>query len=253
MIPDRHVHTCFSTDSKERPENVLEKAIAAGMKDIYITDHYDIDFPGDEFRFDPDSYFEAMLPLKDRYKDRIDLHIGVEISINEEISAQVDELLESYPWEYVIGSTHIVDGKDPYLRELFDMDDEAFYRLCLETSLKGIMSCRGFDTFGHLDFALRYGYTKDRDYRYEKYADITDEILKELIKRNIALEVNTAAVRKGLKYFHPYPEVLKRYKELGGRKLAAGSDAHTAADVGYGFDRIAEYVSAAGFSESDFI
>lgn len=253
MIADRHVHTCFSTDSGEAPENVLERAISLGMKEIYITDHFDIDYPGDGFRFDPESYFETLNRLKDSYKDRIKLHIGVEVSMNENIKEQVAELLEKYPWEYSIGSTHIVNGKDPYLRELFDMDDRAYYRSCFEASLSGIRSCGGFDTFGHLDYAVRYGYTKDASYDYEDSADVLDEILKELIRRDIALEINTAALRKGLKYVHPYPEVLRRYKEFGGKKLAMGSDAHRAEDIGYMFDETLKYLQKFGFSEENFV
>lgn len=45
MIADCHMHTSFSTDSKARPEEMIERAIALGMKEICITDHYDMDYP----------------------------------------------------------------------------------------------------------------------------------------------------------------------------------------------------------------
>lgn len=253
MIADRHVHTSFSTDSNEAPENVLEKAISLGMDEIYITDHYDIDYPGDGFRFEPERYFETLSGLKEKYKDRIKLHIGVEVSINENIKEQVSALIEGYPWEYVIGSTHIVEGEDPYLRDRFDMTDEEYYRLFFKTSLTGIRSCSGFDTFGHLDYAVRYGYEKDAAYKYGSFSDVLDEILKELIRRDIALEINTAALRKGLKYVHPYPDVLKKYKEFGGKKLAMGSDAHRAEDIGYMFNETLKYLQKFGFSEENFV
>lgn len=253
MIADRHLHTRFSTDSNEAPENSIEKAISLGMKDIYITDHYDIDFPGGEFMFDPDRYFEEMTKLKEKYKGRINVHIGVEAGFGEKIADKYQKLMSSYPWEYAIGSMHLIGEKDPYIRSLFDMDDRAYYRLCFETTLKGLRACDGFDTLGHLDYPVRYGYGKDSDYRYEYFADIVDEIFKELIRRGIALEINTAALRKGLKYPHPYPEALARYKELGGKKLALGSDAHEAKDVGYGFEEALEYIQKIGFTEENFV
>jgi histidinol-phosphatase (PHP family) len=253
MIADRHLHTRFSTDSKEDPEKSVKKALNLGMRDIYITDHYDIDFPEGAFMFDPDGYFEELSKLKEKYADRINVHIGVEVGIGEEISGKLYDFLNKYPWEYSIGSMHLIGDKDPYLRDLFDMDDEAYYRLFFETTLRSLKACGGFDTLGHLDYAVRYGYTKDKEYRYEKYADIIDEIFKEIISRNIALEINTAALRKGLKYVHPYPEALARYKELGGKKLAIGSDAHEADDVGYMFDETLKYIQQFGFSEADFM
>ncbi len=249
MIADKHLHTHFSTDSEEEPENVIKRAIELKMDEICITDHYDIDMPGGGFIFDPDRYFETMTRLKEKYKDVINVCIGVEIGLEERVSAKVDRLVKAYPWEYKIGSIHLVDGKDPYHRNQFDMSDEEFYRRYFQCSLEGIRSCDGFDTFGHLDYVLRYGYKKDEEYSYEKNADLIDEILSELIKRDIALEINTAGLRKGLKYPHPYPETLKRYKELGGKKLVFGSDAHQAQDIGADFDEALDYVKKYGFDE----
>ena len=253
MLPDRHLHTSFSQDSVERPEVAIQTAIDLGMSDIYITDHYDIGFGDCWFQFDPPSYFETLSILKDRFKARINVHIGVEVNIGDDIKEELDALLRGYPWEYVIGSMHIVDGKDPYTRDRFDMDDESYYRLNFETTLRSLRACGGFDTLGHLDYCLRYGYTKEKGYKYETYADVLDEILKEIIRRDIALEVNTAALRKGLKYVHPYPEVLERYRQMGGRLLAMGSDAHAAKDIGYMFDETLEYLKQFGFSEANII
>lgn len=253
MTADRHLHTHFSPDSEEEPENTIKRAIELKMDEICITDHYDMDMPDGEFCFEPDKYWEAMTPLKEKYKDIINIRIGVEVRLGEDISDKIDKFLKAYPWEYKIGSIHLADGKDPYERDLFDMDDVEFYRHYFDDSLKGLKSCGGFDTFGHLDYVLRYGYAKDRDYNYDNYAETIEEILKELIRRDITLEVNTAGLRKGLKYPHPYPETLRRYRELGGKKLAFGSDAHRAQDVGADFDKALEYIKKFGFNEADII
>ena len=235
MTADRHLHTRFSTDSNEDPENCVKQAVKLGMKDIWFTDHYDIDFPDGTFVFDVDEYFRQLTRLKENYADRIRVHIGVELGLKKDINDKIQSLISKYPFEYKIGSVHLVDNKDPYERELFDMPDAEFYRGYFETALECLDACTGFDTFGHLDYVVRYGYEKDRTYSYRENADVIDAILTRLIRRDIALEVNTAGLRKGLKYAHPYPEILNRYKELGGRKLALGSDAHRAQDIGAGF------------------
>ncbi len=248
MIGDRHLHTRFSEDSNEDPENCIRKAISLNMEDIWFTDHYDIDFPGGGFSFDADRYFKELYELKEKYSDKISVHIGVELGLKKDINDKIQALINKYPFEYRIGSVHLMDDKDPYEREKFDMTDREFYRRYFETALDCLENCTGFDTFGHIDYVVRYGYEKDRAYSYSENADIIDEILKHLIKNNIALEVNTAGLRKGLKYVHPYPEILKRYRELGGENIVMGSDAHKAEDIGADFDRTLLYLHDFGFN-----
>lgn len=251
MIADRHLHTKYSTDCAEEPENCIRRAIRLGMPEITFTDHYDIDFPDGLFVFDADAYFRELTALKEKYAAQIRVKIGVELGLKTDISGKIKAFLDKYPFEYVIGSIHLVDNMDPYERRRFDMPDEAFYRKYFETGLECLRACSGFDVFGHLDYVVRYGYHRDETYSYAANADVLDEILKELVRRGIALEINTAGLRKGLKYVHPYPDVLRRYKELGGRKLSLGSDAHTAEDVGAGFAEALSYIREYGFSEAD--
>ncbi len=252
MIADRHLHTRYSEDSAQEPEGCVLQAISLGMPSLTFTDHYDIDFPNGGFLFDVEGYFRELGALKEKYADRIDVKIGIELGLKPDNNHKIQALLARYPFEYKIGSIHLIGDLDPYERHLFDMPDEEFYRKYFEIGLASLRACGGFDTFGHLDYVVRYGYQKDAEYSYRKYADVIDEILKELIRRDIALEINTAGLRKGLKYAHPYPDVLKRYRELGGRRLAIGSDAHIASDIGAGFPEALACVEALGFTQEDF-
>ena len=252
MISDRHIHTRFSTDSGQEPEGCILRALELGMPSLTFTDHYDMDFPDGRFVFDVDAYFTELGMLKEKYADRIDVRIGVELGLKPELADRIQALLLKYPFDYSIGSIHVMGGRDPYERHLYDMTDAAFYRMYFETALECLKVCRGFDTFGHLDYVVRYGYEKDAAYLPEEYADLIDSILEELIRQDIALEINTAGLRKGLKYAHPYPYVLRRYRQLGGRRLAIGSDAHTAADIGAGFMEALQYAAEFGFTEDCF-
>lgn len=252
MIADKHTHTWFSEDSEENPENSIAKALELGMKDLYFTDHYDIDFPGGAFLFDLDRYFTEMNALKEKYADRINLHIGVELGLKKDICPKIRELVNKYPFEYKIGSIHLVDEKDPYEREQFDMSDEELFRRYFETTLECLKACDGFDAFGHLDYVVRCGYHLDEEYSYEKNAELFDAILEEIVRRDLILEINTKGARRGLKYPHPYPKVLRRYKELGGKRLSMGSDAHRAYEIGAGFAEGLEYVKSFGFTEKNF-
>ena len=253
MIADRHLHTEFSEDSNEDPKRAIEKAISLGMKDIYITDHYDMDFPDGHFMFDTGRYFDELEILKESYADRIAVHAGVELGLKPEIGGRLLEFIEKNPFEYTIGSVHLIDDKDPYYRNEFDMSDRDFYRRYFEEVLLCLDKCSGFDTLGHLDYVVRYGYKKDKEYSYEDNADLIDEILKRIIASAVALEINTAGLRKGLGFAHPYPQILKRYRELGGAKLAMGSDAHSAEDIGSKFDETMDYLKKFSFGYANFI
>ena len=95
MLADYHMHTEFSSDSNEPAENMIKKSIESGIKDICITDHYDLDYPHDpdedDFVFDTDKYFVQLNELKDKYKDKINLHIGVELGLQPHLVEPSDE------------------------------------------------------------------------------------------------------------------------------------------------------------------
>ena len=248
-LPDCHVHTAFSTDSEADPAAAIEQAIACGMPLICFTDHHDMDFPDGEFQLDIPAYKREIARLKAIYADRIEVLCGVELGLQPHLAGtgRIEQLAEEGGFDYVIGSIHLVDGIDPYTREDLDMTDEELYTRYFEQTLECVQHISGFQSLGHLDYAVRYGYEKDKYYSYEKYRDVLDAILETLIRRDIALEVNTAGYRKGLGFPNPHPDVLWRYRDLGGEKITIGSDAHVPGDVGADFKKTGELLQAIGY------
>ena len=257
---DFHTHTSFSTDSKSSPESMIEAAVAKGLKTYCITDHMDYFFPEHndkgftEFVFDPDLYFETLTALRKKYRGTIDLRIGIELGLRDEPDVRdenkrlCETLVNSYPFDFVIGSTHVIDHFDPYYRERWgarSADD--IVRMYFESVLYSITHYDCFDTYGHLDYILRYvpdGVTIDMT----KYEYLTDEILKELIKRGKCLEVNTSRLTRG-GALNPSEALLSRYLELGGTSITIGSDAHIPERVGGKFDEVAAILKKLGFKE----
>ena len=80
------------------------------------------------------------------------------------------------------------------------------------------------------------------------FSEIIDEILKKIISRNKGIELNTGGTYKGMINTNPHPDIVRRYRELGGEVITVGSDAHTADKIGYGFDAAREILIDAGFS-----
>ena len=245
MLSDFHVHSKFSTDSDEDLENIISKAISLNMKDICITDHQDWFWPvpGESFDIDTDSYFNELNILKDKYSSKINLHIGVELGITCDNYKKNADFLQSYPFEYVIGSCHIVDNMDPYYTDFWkNRQDRDAFELYFKTLLEGLLEFSQIDTLGHLDYVVRYSPNRDSNYSPRDYQDVIDEILKFIIEKDIKLEINTSNFSKGFDFPNPHTDIIRRYKELGGLYVTVGSDAHKAQFIGSGFDLVEKIV-----------
>jgi nicotinate phosphoribosyltransferase len=121
------------------------------------------------------------------------------------------------------------------------------YTEYFESILDNLHSGADFDVYGHIDYVVRYGPDKNKYYSYEKYADIIDAILKEIISQGKGIELNTAGFKYGLDHPNPTEDVLKRYHELGGEIITVGADAHKPEHVAYDFDKVSNILKDAGF------
>lgn len=252
VLADCHLHSSFSGDSEASMDSMVQQAISRGLKTICFTEHNDFHFPGEnphQFELNPDSYLYDLLRAREKYQDRIEILFGVEIGLQEEAAHLNMLLANGYDFDFIIGSMHIINGKDPYYPAYFEgRTDEDAYREYFECTLENLKAFSNYDSLGHLDYIVRYGKTKDVDYSYTKYADYIDPILKLLIDQEKALEINTAGLRYGLRETNPCLDIVKRYHELGGELITIGSDAHKPEDVGYALDKAGDLLETCGFN-----
>lgn len=257
---DMHMHTWFSTDSEACPCDMADEAVRKGLKTICFTDHFDKDDLewGEEGIFDVDAYFMEMQKLQEEYAGKLNIRIGIELGLRTYLKDYYEELTKKYPFDFVIGSVHNVPYKkdaegnilytDPAAEKLFtDRTDKEAYRLMMETTLENVRTSDCFQTLGHLDYVVRYGKSREKEYSYTDYADIIDEILKLLIEKEKGLEVNSAGLKYGLPFAHPHPDVLKHYRELGGEIITIGADAHKPEHIAYDFAKAEEILKSCGF------
>ena len=117
---DAHMHTRFSEDSDASVHSMLDAAIERGMEAVCITDHLDKDFPqtpdfpAGAFLFDLGNYFQRLTQLKEEYQKKLEVRIGVEIGLQPHLGEYYRNLTEKYPFDFVIGSVHLIHGQDPY-------------------------------------------------------------------------------------------------------------------------------------------
>lgn len=252
MISDYHVHTFFSTDSEALPEEHISKAIALGMKEICFTDHVDYDYPPENgqkiFMIEPDKYFAELSALKDKYAGMIKIKIGVELGLNPPCDEPNKQLVNSYPFDFVIGSSHLVDGGDPYYPEFWkDKSPSECIMAYYEAILRNVTLYNDYDVYGHLDYIRRYVPDKSFVYVDNDYRDILDMILKNIICKGHGIELNTRELSNGLTHFIPTISLLKRYRELGGEIVTVGSDAHITKNIGYAFATARDILLNSGF------
>ena len=253
ILSDCHLHSHHSGDSKAPMEDMIRRGIELGMHTICFTEHNDFGYPAtpdrpEDFLLNADSYLYELLNLREKYADQIKVLFGVELGLQPEVFRENAVFARSHEYDFIIGSSHICMGKDPYYPDFFEgRSDEAAYREYFQSELDNIRKFSNFDVYGHLDYVVRYGVSKDQDYSYDKYKDILDAILEELLEKEKGIELNTVGIKRGMKDFHPCADVLRRYRELGGEIITVGSDAHEPAHMGYAFSEAAEVLKECGF------
>lgn len=248
MIADSHMHTAFSSDSDTPMEHMVEQAVKLGMESICFTDHYDKDYFNGEFQLDIEAYQKKILKMQAQYKEQIEIRFGVELGLQKHLKEWMQSFVRQYPFDFVIGSMHLLEGKDPYYKEGFEgRDERELLRSYFQATDENLAEFHEFQSLGHLDYLVRYLGAGAESYTYREYADEIDAILKKLITYGVALEVNTAGYRFGRAMSNPGADVLRRYRELGGELVTVGADGHFPQYIGYGFSRGEELLKSCGF------
>ncbi len=252
---DSHIHSCFSTDSNEKLENIIERAIELGLDEIVVTDHMDYaDREEDDyFVFNIDEYLKTLKALKEKYKDKINLKIGMELGLQPQLYKRFEPILKSDEYDFLIGSSHAVDGLDAGISSLYKKfkNKDELHRRYFETILENLEVYDGINTYGHIDYIRRYGgafFPDHKELKLEYHREILDKIFKKLIEKKIGLEINTSGLRYKVGDFHPCREMLARYRELGGEIITMGSDAHRAEDIAKDFEEARELLKSLGFT-----
>lgn len=253
ILWDCHMHSSFSADSETPMESMIKQAIAAGLTGICFTEHLDPDYPDTpehlDFSLDLLTYHSTLSALQEKYSRQLNILFGIELGLQPHLKKYFHELLQKYPFDFVIGSSHIVHGYDPYYPEFFrNRRESTCYMEYFESILENLTCFSEMNVYGHIDYIVRYGPNKNREYSYERYQDILDEILKALISKGIGIELNTGGYHYGLGEPNPCTAVIKRYRQLGGEIITIGADAHTPEKIACSFDKAASVLEECGFS-----
>lgn len=255
ITADFHMHSSHSGDSSTPMEQMIQQAIQTGMTQMCFTEHQDFDYPSsdeipaDYFLLNTDAYLYDLIRLRQKYEDKIRIFFGVELGLQPHLAEKHERYVDSFDFDFVIGSSHVCHDQDPYYPSFYaERSEEEAYREYFEYILENIRSFHNFDVYGHLDYVVRYGPSQDKYYTYDRYRDIFDAILELLLELGKGLELNTGGLKYGLSQPNPCLAILKRYRRMGGDIITIGSDAHRPEQIGYAFARAAEVLKECGFS-----
>ena len=256
FLCDAHVHSEFSYDSDSPLREICEKAIAAGLSEICITDHFDANLigPGEkpEDHYDADAAEKAVKAAASEYAGRLTVTYGLELGEAHELPDFTRRILASHGYDFVIGSLHNVPGQPDYYVVPFDRMTDAEYKKTMDVYFEQtleMLEFGGFHSLGHLGYPWRLSEGKGHPADPERHRAAIDEIFRFIIKNGVALEVNTSGLRRDINTVHPLPVMLARYYEMGGRLLTVGSDAHRPDDVGAGIAAAHRLLRDIGFTE----
>ena len=231
------------------PVVALRRAQELGLG-LVFTEHFDWEFPGNkEFGFDAAAYFNEYEPLRG-----FGLRLGAEIGIAGDTAAKNREFINSAPFDLVIGSLHLLRGKDLYYDDAYDgLTRTDAYRLYFTDMARAIREQGDhFDVLGHIDYIARCAPYFDTELHYERYTELIDDVLRAAIEKDVVLEVNTRRFETRLAVEALLP-IWRRYREFGGKYVTLGSDAHNEETIGKHFAAACAAVKSVGLTLVTFV
>jgi len=254
---DSHLHTDLSPDSDVPIDVYAALAVERGIAELAITDHVDFDArdPAYDYATFEDRERSAR-EAAERWAPRgVLIRFGAELTFNRSWESELRAHLARHRYDFTIGSVH--DWPDsPYVPwRVQTWSTGRPLAEALGPYIAEITAAAGsglFDTIGHLDVVRRY---LDGTFSAPEIfgaVELFEPALRALVDSGTALEVNSSGYRHPAREAYPGPPLVARYRELGGRAVTAGSDAHRTAHFAWALEAGYRVLAEAGFTTLTF-
>jgi len=264
FLTDIHNHSTFSFDGESSLSDMLAKAHALGVGFYGVSEHFDFDLclqaqEDGSHDTDEEAYFHTARHLQDDYAGCMNVLVGAEFGYSDDRKKQgrYENICKKYAPDFVVNSIHTLHGWDYYSQKLFYNENangekilrdkrEVYIEYC-KTVERSLDAPYPYDIVGHFGYASRYYPSADKAFTMAEIGDEIDAVLKKIIAKDKILEVNAST--HGLEQIClPSEEILRRYYELGGRKVSYASDAHQAQSLLRGREQIVALLKEIGFT-----
>ncbi len=253
-VTDYHVHTARCGHAGGATRDYVLHGLSRGLTEIAITDHVPLYFlPGD----DPDpglamtlgelpGYVEEVLALRDEFRGRIDVLLGIEADFAEGHEEALAALLAPYDWDVVLGSVHFVAGgwiDAPGAGARHEAEGSVnlwneYDRLLAKAASSGL-----FDVMTHFDLPKKFG-----NHRPPECEAAEDAAVAAARAAGVAVEVSSAGLRKPVGEEYPGSALLSKLVAAG-VPVVFSSDSHAPAEVAWGREKVVAAARAAGATE----
>ncbi len=251
---DMHVHTSSSPDADVPAAKLLEMAAGAGVSRVGFVAHLDIH--PDDFCHGGFSEPEYLSELNHASENR-EVHLlrGLEIGEPHRFMDDAEKMFSREEYDFIIGALHwlgdrMILDQEPFMEgDPFSLVERYYLETLdiLEAGRISILAHPGIFRRGMARAGLDCGFSET-----ELFPALIEEVLRKAISRDVALEVNTAGLRRPESTTYPVPSVLDLYRRLGGRMITLGSDTHRRDNAFFGLERGAALLEECGFTEYGF-
>jgi histidinol-phosphatase (PHP family) len=235
---DAHLHTELSPDSDVHIDIYAAAAVERGIAELAITDHVDFEPGAPAFGYASFSDRERMVrQAAERWAPQgVAIRFGVELTYDRSWEADIRDHLARHAYDFTIGSVHD-RVNSPYSpgnvqrwvegRSLAEVVAPSFDEV--EAAARSGL----FDALGHLDVVKRYLHPFVTKETLAEAPELYEPILRALVESGTALEINTSGLRHPVSETYPPAPIVSWFRELGGRAITIGSDAHRARHFGW--------------------
>jgi histidinol-phosphatase (PHP family) len=233
MLIDCHLHSTISSDAENSISDMCRSAIRKGAGIICFTEHLDMNPTDSNYLFfNLQRYISEIDKAKALFGEAIEILRGIEFSEPHLYPADFEKAAKE-KFDFILGSVHAFQGTWAGAADVLEKYSTAEIFEMHYAETLSMVHFGGFDSLAHMDFPRRY--IAD----YKEPSGLIDSVLSALVRSEISLELNSSPLRKGLGFSLPSPAILRRYRDLGGKYVTMGSDAHNAEELGEGLAHLA--------------
>ena len=255
-IVDLHVHTDNSFDGNHSATFICEKAEFLDLRAVAFTDHCEVDKYKNDVQNERQVFqtFFEIAKVRSAFRGKLIVLNGIELGQPTYDIESADNILSHYDFDEVIGSIHnLRGGEDFYYMKDLTMEEATQNLKFYFDEIIELLKWGNFDVLAHLTYPLRYFYSQSGlKIDLNNFKKQIDEILFLTAKKDKALEINTAGMRQPIGKLAPEVDIVKRFKELGGKFVSVGSDAHFAEHLAADIDVAYSAALEAGFNSITF-
>jgi len=247
---DYHMHTPLCRHAVGEPTEYAAQAVKLGIPEIGFSEHNPMirdDYDDwHMFQNDLDAYVEKVKKAR-RDHPQLVIKLALEVDYIPGQEEWILDLSARHPWDYLIGAVH-------YVSDTWDFDNPkkisewkrsnpfevwtTYFERLTKAADSGL-----FEIIAHADLCKKFCF-----YPKEDCTPLFIHFLQAAKRADVAMELNTAGLRKDCNEIYPSPQIVQLAAQLG-VPITFGSDAHAPDQVGMAFNQAVELARGAGYTQ----